>query len=161
MMKWRLENLFPPGYEYEAECKRLLAVWAAAVVYSFRFFFDYYEAYKALFSWIRPEGQTEAKYMLLPGAQIVPFEEILGFCFLFFVVLMLVLMTEAVMHYLYYIQGSRSILLVRRLPQRSFLWKTCLTGPMLGVIISAITVGVLYLLYYGVYILITPDVCLP
>lgn len=49
---WRNpERFFPPGYEYEKVYRRLVLLWGIAVIYSIRFFFDYYEAYQWLFEW--------------------------------------------------------------------------------------------------------------
>lgn len=161
-------HLFPPGYDGGREFKRICILYGFAVVWSFQFFFRYYNAYKDLFydastMMLSPKysGMGLKNGDLLPGVKIVPFGEILSGSMLFFVPLILTLLTAGVMHYLYYSQGGRTILLIRRLPDRKYLWKTCGLGTVLGLAVSLVTMGALLGLYYWIYMTVTPAVCLP
>ena len=161
-------QLFPPGYDGERELKKICIVYGAAVVWSFQFFYRYYDAYKDLFYNARTMILSD-RYLgmglehgdLLPGAKIQSFGDILSWSLLFFLLLILEIVTAGVMHYLYYRQGSRTILLIRRLPDRKYLWKTCGLGPMLAMAVCLVTIGVLLGLYYWIYVTMTPAVCLP
>lgn len=161
-------QLFPPGYDGEREYKRICVMYWFAVVWSFQFFYRYYDAYKNLF-YHASAMMLSTKYSgmglqdgdLLPGVKIVPFGDILAGSMLFFVPLILTVLTAGVVHYLYYSQGSRTILLIRRLPDRKYLWKTCGLGPVIGMAICLVTMGALLGLYYWIYVTVTPAVCLP
>lgn len=150
-------DLFPPGYEWRGECVRVAVLYGLAFLNSLFFFRTLREEYNGLFYYDGSSGER----ILRPGAKMMPYGEVLGWSLIGFVLLMVFALTIMVMHYLYYYQGSRSILLVRRLPRRSFLWITCVAGPALFIAVSALTYGFLYLLYYGIYILVTPVECLP
>lgn len=161
-------QLFPPGYDGESEYKRTRIFYWIAVVWSLKFFFHYYNAYKDLFYdastmafWGKYSGMGLEHGELLPDVKIVSFHEILSDSFLFFVPLLLVLAVSAISHYLYYSQGSRSILLVRRLPDSKYVWKTCVWGPALGLAITLVTMVVLLGIFYWIYVTVTPAVCLP
>ncbi len=159
-MRDKIKVFFPPGYEYETACKRQLIMLAAAVVYSFRFFFQYYDARKQLYEWVFQRPGVSIR-VLREGAQIASFAEVVEFSFLLFVPLLLVFWVEIIEHYLYYKSGSKSIYLIKRLPHKWFFWKTCVIGPLLGMVFTGVIIGILLLLYYGVYICFTPAGCLP
>ena len=161
-------DLFPPGYDGEREYKKICIIYWFAVVWSFQFLFRFYKAYKDLF-YDASAMMLSSRYSgmglqhgdLLPGVKIEPFGDILAGSMLFFLPLFLEIATAGVMHYLYYSQRSRTILLIRRLPDRKYLWKTCGLGPMLGMAVCLVTMGALLGLYYGIYVTVTPAVCLP
>lgn len=163
MKNWQLkiEVLFPPGYDYMAELKRVFYLWILAVVYSLRFWWDYYDAYQRLFVWRQIPGQLKAEYVLREGAVIAPFEGLFGPCLLLMVPLAVMLTVTAIMHLLYYYQGSKSIYLMRRLPVKGIVARTSLTAPLLELLAAGITVLVLGGLYYCGYLWITPKICLP
>ncbi len=161
MMDKFLDTYFPPGYDGETEIKRLLATYLAAIIYSFRFFVSYYEAYNDLFYYEWNQLEETAKKVLRPGAVIAPFGEIAGSSFLMFAGLAIVLMVTGIQHYHYYTKGSNSLYLVRRLPDRWYVFKTCFGGIVLEVIAALVVIGILLSLYYCVYLFVTPDVCLP
>lgn len=157
----KVEALFPPGYAYDIELKRLMYLWLLGILYSLRFFADYRKAYQNLFVWRQIPGALYAEYVLREGAKIPPFFELLSQGMLLFVPLILVLMAIIGVHYMYYRQGSKSIYLMRRLPDPYLLHRTCLVVPLLGVLLALITITVLAGIYYCVYIWVTPEICLP
>ena len=59
-----------------------------------------------------------------------------------------------------YFQDSKSIYTMRRLPSVWELHRRCLTLPVCGMVIGLGTAFVLILLYYNVYIGLTPEICL-
>ena len=149
--------LFPPGYEWKGECIRVAVLYGLAVVYSLFYFGALQDAYERLFYY---DGRSLQK-VLRVGAKMTPYDQVLGNYLMGFVLLTLLMLTSSVVHYLYYYQGSKSILLVKRLPDRNFLWRTCGAGPAFAMVGLLLTYGYLYLLYYGIYIWVTPAACLP
>ena len=156
-----LDTYFPPGYDGETEIKRLLATCLAAIIYSFRFFVSYYEAYNDLFYYEWNQLEETAKKVLRPNTVIVSFGEVAGSSFLMFAGLAIVLLVMGIQHYHYYTKGSNSLYVVRRLPDRWYVFKTCFGGILLESIVALAVIGILLGLYYCVYLFVTPDVCLP
>ena len=152
---------FPPGYDGETEIKRLVAAYLAAIVYSFRFFFSYYEAYNDLFYYEWNQVEETVKKVLRPGAVIVPFREIAGSSMLMFAGLAIVLLVAGLQHYHYYTKGSNSLYVVRRLPDRKYVFRTCFGGILLEAVAALVVIGILLSMYYCVYLWVTPEVCLP
>ena len=88
------------------------------------------------------------------------FVEILGKGLLGFLIVSTLMIAAAVMHYLYHFHESKSIYTMWRLPNRWELHRRCLTLPAVGLAISAVAAMLFLLLFYAVYMNITPDVCL-
>ena len=141
----------------------MIVLFMIAVLNSFRFFINYYEAYGDLFWYDRLQFEETGVWekTLRPGAVIVPFKELIGYSFLFFIVFVIVLLAAAGQHYWYYLRGSKSIYLVRRLPERYYALKTCLGVTAIGIALTLLTVGLLLGIYYLVYLFVTPAGCLP
>ena len=164
-MNWeKRREYFPPGYEGDKEIWACLIWLLSSVVYSFRFFAEYKKCYNRLWDVIghvQPNGTVVPERVVREGVKIEPFFEILGNSMMCFYILVFLLAVFGILHYVSYHQESRSILLVRRLPDRLFIWKTCAAGPMLGLLIALGAMGTLLLLYYGTYLIVTPAQCLP
>ena len=86
----------------------------------------------------------------------VDFDSLDGF--LLFYMVMLGLM---VYHYLYYYQDSKSIYLMRRLPDRWEMHRRNVVLPLAAIVIGFLTEMVVLLLYYGIYVICTPTQCMP
>ena len=69
-------------------------------------------------------------------------------CFGFVALCMLPL---AAWHYCYHYQDSRSIYLMRRLPNRRELWRRCLGLPLLGVAACGVLSAAHVLVFYAIY----------
>ena len=63
-------------------------------------------------------------------------------------------------HYACHYQDSKSIYTMRRLPNRWELHRRCLTLPLLAAAVYLILAFVILLIFYAVYMNLTPDVCL-
>ena len=63
----------------------------------------------------------------------------------------------AAMHYVYHWKGSRSIYLMRRLPNPWELHRRCLTLPALGIVFFLIFGAAEMFIMYGIYLLAAPD----
>ena len=67
----------------------------------------------------------------------------------------------AIYHYACHYLGSRSIYLMRRLPDGWELWRRCLTVPALLAVLCLGAIELLTILYFLVFLLLTPPPCLP
>lgn len=91
------------------------------------------------------------------GTMMYDFHEVLGNALFVFPIAMLCMVAAAVMHYAYHWSGSRSIYLMRRLPNRWEIHRRCLTMPILGMVFFTVLGIALLFIFYGIYFLITPD----
>lgn len=98
--------------------------------------------------------------VLREGAIMTDFVEVLNYALIGFAILALVMAALAVYNYAYHRQGSKSIYLMRRLPNRWELHKRCLAIPLVSVLMCAAAAFILLCIYYWIYMLVTPEVCL-
>lgn len=157
MMRIDLSRYAPPGTNIEKEIKNLCVGLAAAtccavLVYGVRL----RTAYDNLFD------QIGRDRVLRTGAIMLPFDAILLYALWLFYLVALYSLASAVLHHItYYTGGSKSIYLMRRLPQRWELLRRDITLPLLGASISLLSALLLKLLFWGLYYWITPTQCLP
>ena len=100
------------------------------------------------------------KRVLIEGAVMSGFRDVLGIAFAGFAVLALAMLALAAYHYVYHRIGSRSIYLMRRLPDRSELHRRCLALPAAGIVCCVCAAFLLLCIYYWIYIAMTPAQCL-
>lgn len=157
MMRIDLSRYAPPGTNIEKEIKNLCVGLAAAtccavLVYGVRL----RTAYDNLFD------QIGRDRVLQTGAIMLPFDAILLYALWLFYLVAFYSLASAVLHHItYYTGGSKSIYLMRRLPQRWELLRRDITLPLLGASISLLSALLLKLLFWGLYYWITPTQCLP
>lgn len=158
MMKiWKEPGkFFPPGYPYEDERKVTLFLLGLGSVLSLRFFGSLHSAAESLYYVDRTRGRT-----LMPGAVAESFLELAWGYAGMFLPLYLFLGAMMLYHYFYYYRETRSIYLMRRLPERSTLLKSCVRAPLLGMEAGIVVMAILFLLYYGSYRLLIPAECMP
>lgn len=144
----------PPGMDLSQEKGFFITGMFCSALYSLFFLNRYWDANEAL--WKRGEPKE-----LWPGAQIEPFFELLDKYLIGYLILAVCMLGLVALHYAYYRQGSKSIYLMRRLPDRKLLHRTCWTLPMLGAALCLAAAAVTLLLFYAVYINCTPQECLP
>ena len=147
---------FPPGYPYREERNAAGVLLGMGMVFSLRFFGRLHNAVEALYYMDRIRGRT-----LRPGETAEPFLALAGSSAGFFLPLYLFLTAMMLYHYFYYHRETKSIYLVRRLPEKGFLRKSCVRMPLLGMGVGAAVMTVLFLLYYGIYLLSIPAECMP
>ena len=68
---------------------------------------------------------------------------------------------QAVQNYQSHYRGSRSIYLMRRLPDRRELARRCLCLPLAGFLLAAAAAALFSLAFFALYRLVTPPQCLP
>lgn len=120
----------------------------------------YYDALEKLY-WNMPAPLAGAERSPIPGAVMTPFVRLLPGCGTVFALICAVMPFLAAYHYLHHRRGAKSIYLMRRLPRRWELHRRCLSLPALGAVASLGTLGLLGIVFYGVYLLCTPAQCLP
>lgn len=159
-MKIDLKKYAPPGVDVEREKNLFLTGMSFSAIYSSFFFVSFWDEWEDLwYHGIREPGiQTRT---LREGAVMEPFAELLDQHLVGYLILALCMFALVAAHYAYYSQGSKSIYLMRRLPDRKYLRRTCWTLPMAGVVICILAALISLLLFFGVYVGFTPKECLP
>lgn len=155
MKKPDFNRYVPPGVNGNREAKIFFTGLAVAALFSLFFFAHYTLAARELYV------STESA-VLKPGAVMAPFSALMQRVLLGFPVVALATAALVGVHYASHWQGgSRSIYLMRRLPDRWELPRRCLTLPLAGVVLCLLTAAALCLLYFWFYCIVTPAGCLP
>ena len=153
-LRWRI----PAECELRRELKVIAGLMAGALVFSL-FFLTCYSDWHARLYMSRGTDR-----ILMPGAVMPQFDEVyagnrtqLGFA-----VALLCMAVIAARYYMLHRQGgSRSDYLMRRLPDRWEYARRCVTLPLLGALAVIAEFVIVTLIYFAVYALVTPEVCLP
>ena len=147
-MRTKLARLFPAGWPWQRTLTcgggALLVSWCVAVFY-FLFFFN----------------QVRENLRYFSGGYVPPFAQLFGrglFCF-WITALCVVLLPLFL--YLWHWQGSKSIYLMRRLPRRSELWRRCLAGPAMLLVLTLLAAALSVLFCMMLYQALLPADCLP
>lgn len=157
----RLEGIFPPGYEYRTELGLAGALWGtAAGASAVGFAIKLYDAIDKLYQAV-PLADGGYRRLLREGARVEAFAELMQWHWALWVPALVFFIALPLLHYGYYYGGTRSIYVMRRLPQRGTVLRSCVLGPALGIGIAIMTAAVLYVLYYGIYCLGVPPECAP
>ncbi|NLB89630.1 MAG: hypothetical protein GX786_00185 [Clostridiales bacterium] len=151
MIRWA-----PPGLNLKPEKQFFFIGMLCAVLYSFMFFIRYGNARFDLYIY-SPASNTR---ILIPGAVMPDFYLLLEYYWAGLAVLAICMLALIIYHYVYHWQGSKSIYLMRRLPNRFELHRRCLTLPLIGIFTCLLTAIILLLLFYGTYVAFTPKECL-
>lgn len=156
MKQLDLTRYAPPGTNIQAELKRLaIGLTGAAACAVLIYGTSLRSAYDSLFD--RFGGTSE----LRPDAVMSPFDAILGYSLLFVYIAAIVALASAVPHHIsYYMGGSKSIYLMRRLPQRWEWLRRDITLPVAEAVICLLAAQSLKLLFLGIYYWVTPAQCL-
>ena len=150
-MKRRLEDLVPVGLDPYRELNWFGIGCGVSFLYSMKFLLEYLS--------LRSDLLYQLKYFFTAdtqGLQMPSFFTLLGSAPLGFLLVALCMPAVALFHYLYHSQGSRSILLMRRRPDRWELPRRCITLPAWGALIALALGLFVTLLWAGIYLLATP-----
>lgn len=154
-MKADIGRLVPAGIDAVQEGKWILAGLGGSAGFSFLLF---------IVRCCRARGNLFTmrlgKRVLIEGAVMAEFKDVLGIAFAGFAVLSIAILGLAAYHYFYHRIGSRSIYLMRRLPDKSELHRRCLALPAGGIVCCACAGFLLLCIYYWIYIAMTPEQCL-
>ena len=157
-MKWltlkKIEKHLPPGIDAKIRIKSIAIGLLAATVYSFSFILKYMDARNELFVWSR------GVKVIVEGAMMPPFIDILKDTMDGFLVFFVTMIWMMFAHYISYYKDSKSIYLMKRLPDKWELYRRCVVVPFAAIIVQIITGAAVLLLYYGIYLFFTPAQCL-
>jgi hypothetical protein len=153
-MKLDFTKLVPVGLDYRRELSWVRAGCALSFLYSLGFLIRLHAGYEELFTKVGMDR------VLTPGAVMPDFTEILAGSLAGFGVVALCMAALAAWHYFYHYQGSKSIYLMRRLPDRWELARRCAALPVLSAAAAVLLAFLVPLAYFGVYLLVTPEGCL-
>ena len=154
MQKPNLSRYAPLGMSLKAELGLFCAGMSYSVIFSLLFLVHYMDARSDLFVWHLDERK------LLEGAVMPDFVTLLDDEFHGFLIVGLGMLLFAVYHYFYHYQESKSVYLMRRLPDKWEWHRRCLTLPLAAIVICLLTALVLFFLFFGVYMICTPQECL-
>ena len=153
-MKQNLYKYVPLGLDAEKEIRYFITAIISAAFFSTPIIWRFASYYNGLFY---SSGTHKVVY---PGAVMAPFRDIIGIFMLGFPVAAAYILGFMVFHYSYHTMGSKSIYLMKRLPDSRELHRRCLTLPLIALAVTVVTFLLLLGAYYAMYILITPDQCL-
>ena len=145
----------PPGADIYSQVNWYFGGLIFIGVWSLGFLFRFSTAYHNLY-------YTSGSIRYLRSQAIMPeFTDLLGGSLRAVFVIVLVLLVCIVMNYASFRQGSKSIYLMKRLPSRWELHRRCILLPALGIVGSLVMGFTLLMIYFAIYMLVTPDRCLP
>ena len=156
----------PPGFDWEKELSWVWGALICAVVFgSFVFFVGCANAVSNLYEqkW-EPSangGFVSTGWGLKATAMMPAISTLLAHTRAGFVLLGVLLVVLLVSHYRYYRQGSMSIYLMKRLPDRREYRRRNLSLILILAAVSLAVMVVMSLTHYGMYLLFTPKGCLP
>lgn len=153
----KLEKYTPPGIDFANQFKLCMCGWSAAIGWSISYLVKYATARADLYKYslkgpVIREGAVITSFYDLVHEGLDSFD---GFTMFY-----LVMLGVLVYHYIYYYQGSKSIYLMRRLPDKWEMHRRSITLPFAMLVIGALTQMALWMLYYGIYLTCTPTECL-
>lgn len=152
-----LTRYAPPGLDLRQEKNVFITGMLLSFFYSLVFILDYFSLWKRLWEdWDMGGGSV-----LKRGAKMEPFLSLLDNHLLGYILVALCALAAVGIHYAYFHQGSKSIYLMRRLPDRRALGRMCWTLPLAAAGLCLVCFLVSLLLFYGVYVTYTPPECLP
>ena len=147
----------PPGYDSRIEVRFYIIGNIIAFTVSLLFFASYASERIKLYDYDR----VLKKYVLNETKTMADFTEVLNGYLLGFVFLAVIMLTFTVFRYSYYRQGSRSIYLMKRLPRKNEIHKRALPSPITAFCSCLIYALVLRILYFVLYVILTPNKCMP
>lgn len=158
-MKNKITRYVPLGIALKPELGFIGAGMGGSLVYSLSFVVRYLNARITLYEWRKGEGGKMIK-QLSAGAVMPDFAGILEDALYGFGILSLCMLLVALYHYFYHYQESKSVYLMRRLPDRWEWHRRCLTLPAAVMVLCLLTALLLLLIFFGIYMIGTPQECL-
>ncbi len=146
---------FPPGYDYERETNITLFLFGTGTALSLQYYWKLYRAVDALYT------HKNGKLLLSEYAMAPPFGHLVSSHWMFFAPFFLFLLAAMLHHYMYYCSAGNCLYLMRRLPKRGALFKSCVQAPLLSMGAGTVLLVFLHLIYYIIYLIMIPGECLP
>lgn len=158
-MQGRIESLLPPNVDPGSTLSSLNGAFIGGLTGSMLWFVTKYSRdYQALFTY----DSVLRKKTLVAGARIAPFTDYEGCALWLLVYFAIIAAVWAVLLHGSFSRGSRSLYLMRRLPEgRKPLFAYVLRAPVRYMVYGAMLCAVLLGVYYIIWRFITPESCLP
>lgn len=153
MKEWIRRNS-PPGMSLQSEKNVFVFGMCLATLYSLGFVLSYIKAYEDLFL------KSRYQWVLRENALMPYYVELVQPVLSGFLVLAICMLLFSIYRYSFFYQGSKSIYMMRRLPQRSELFKMCLCVPCAAAAVCVLAAMVLFFVYFGIYMIFTPVACM-
>lgn len=147
------EHSIPPGAVVVFIPRYLIIGYIGSLIYSLTFWYKYFDKYWELFL-------REDKLTVLSGEMMTDFGRLYDGSMYGFLFCALWCVAFVIHYYNYYRQGSKSIYLMKRLPKRLEMHRRALTLPILMCVVFLLMALITTLIYFGLYMLITPNECL-
>lgn len=155
----RIESLLPPNVDPGSTLSSLNGAFIGGLTGSLLWFVTKYSRdYQSLFV----HDSVTRKKVIDPWARIAPFTDYEGCALWLLVYFALIAAVWAALLYGSFSRGSRSLYLMRRLPEgRKPLFAYVLRAPVRYMVYGAMLCAVLLGVYYIIWRFITPESCLP
>ncbi len=156
--RWRAfcDRYTPPGFNVGAEKTVFLVGWVLSFLYSLKFVFHYIVALEQLYRPLNTGGRR-----LIPGAVITDFYDVFRHAWGGFWILLVVMLIYGIFHYTYFTTDTKSIYLMRRLPDRLERYRRVVTLTLVWVLLCVLSAVLCFVFSYLIYRFATPDECLP
>lgn len=146
-MKHKLQEYLPVGMDGDKLIKKALFIYFVPIIYSMQYIVAFIMARSEQIKMTKRMGEIVA---------MESFTSLLGTSFWVFPFAIVGLLAIIWPLYSYHLQGSKSIYVMKRLPDSMELWRRTLTLPMVSAICCLITAILLWGVYYGIYIIFSP-----
>lgn len=150
----KLEKYAPPGFNVKREVRLIITGYVLSILYSMSFFIKFFFEYRTLFR------NQYGRYTGYPSGVMPSCAHLLEGVFMLFWVLIAVMAVLGLVHYLYYHTKSKSIYLMKRLSDKSELFRRNWSIPLFTAALSLITVFLLIVIYYLFYMSVAPKNCI-
>ena len=153
--KFDLEKYAPPGVNIKQQIDFFITGNIISLIASLYFFVVYFSKYQDLYEF---DGESR---VLIEGKMMPDFPLILDKFLAGFLIMAVCMMFYVIFYYVcYYQDGSKSIYLMKRLPQRYEIHKRAWTLPLIFTALC-LAIGFLTAVFYlCFYLTVTPDECL-
>ena len=151
-----VQRRMPPGTPVTTDAVLYSLMIGTSLIRSLFFLAEYYNAYTNLF-----RETLTGERVLRDGAVMPAFADIAHGALAGFTFTAAVMLVFLCRNLLTFYQGSRSIYLMRRLPDVWELPRRTVILPLCGAVMAVLTAFLTYVVLYTVYMGITPPECLP
>lgn len=152
-MRSKLAKYAPPGYDYTFDKNFYFVGLGLATSFSFSYLLRFGEAKSSLYIY-----DLEGKKLKV-GAIMPDFTELFQGSLWGYWVLAFAMLLFIALRYASYYQHSKSIYLMKRLPDRLDMHRRCIIVPVIAAISCTVIAFLVLLLCFGHYLIFTPDAC--
>lgn len=150
-MKTKIKKLAPVGFSVKTELVLFALSYIFATAYSILLFCDrFFNLGNYMLT--RHYEKNNSPKIYPEGTLAANFNKFIDDIFLLFLVSAMLMCVFCILHITYHYQNSKSIYLMKRLPKKSEYYVRCLTLPLTGIILCAVTVVLLVNIFYLIYI---------